>query len=720
MVTGRKQKANRLPYLFQNRKVVFISLLIGAVVLVGIFGITGVEFASYSAFDWGTVSMTGADDSGGSYVRDLSYFETQPFFAEVWRIEFFPNTYTINNRDPLAKCEFILDEVDVDGNFIETIKTGTLWRWSGVPGIGYERVWTGSVLTGAYYRLHMTFEGKYGDTTEIDEIFDRGLEGDGERPVVSVVITPIDIDSGTEPLMSIHAEDASAIDRVKIRWRHGIPADYIWSDYIEVTTDGPEIVQVGTHDFEYTFPHFPAGETVQYVVWAWDVFGFGSSYTGEYIIGVDNLPVITSLDIMVDGDELLITASAWDDSGADYVAIWLYWYTVLGTWTSPTENGLMDWVIDIDFEYRMSMPVEGSTFYYRIVVYEGTGSGRSTSTDYVSFEIGNAPPIIVEGLAIDGHIFEYGDTTQYNYTFRATDAEPGAFGIESNIDGMLFSGSYWLSDFDMPFYFKPKHGLDYWSVGVHKITLWVEDVDGLRAEEEYTISISDGTVPAISRPEDINYEKLTPNFFPEIVWSVYDESHGYFEIHRNNELFDTYDWVYHTEVRVPVWEWPVGGYAVVLTAYDGNGNYAQDTVGVTITGASDDDEDTTPPSVAGPADESYELGSMGNKIVWQAGDANPAFYILTMDGEEVISGSWDGSDIEHSLDGLAVGSYTFKLQLEDISGLITEDMVTISIYKIGEKPTLPSEPKLEDTTTGILIIGVVLVIIIFSSSKRRS
>lgn len=714
MAKGRKRKTNRLPSLLQNRKVIFISLLLGAAVLTGIYLSTDVGFVAYSSFTLGRVYFVGIDTLDNNMCVEAKYFTIcgmsggyQPF-VELTNIEFVPfsgsSVYTVttevwvsDNGGGLISLKF-----DDAGYSMVADANGVYSFQSGDQALYAYGMWT----------VILTFEDGSGGTTELT-VRTMGATPAGSAPLITQIVY--------EPLepgdITVTATISSDLEIVEVRTTLVIGKDEGNNYYFFVPEkysyiDGT-IVKSG-NDYSFVLEDVLPDITVTFWLRAYDISGRQHTDTGAGFTTGNVDPVFNSLSAteQVDGG-WLIEANVWDDHPEGAV-VYTHWKRTIGGQTFSPSSIVMERSGD-NFAVTIGPFDEGTSVEYWILIYDRVSHGPWEQS-HQTFEVGNEPPIIIDGLGIDGLIFEYGDTTQYDYTFRAIDAEPGPFGIESSIDGMLFGGGHWLSNFDMPFYFSPKHGLDYWSAGIHTITLWVEDADGARAEEIYTITISDSVAPMISQPEDIDYEKLTPNFFPEIIWSVSDESHGYFEIYRNNDLFDTYDWVYHTQVRVPVWEWPAGIYSVVLIAYDGNGNSAQDTVGVTITGDSGG-EDTAPPSIAGPADESYEFGSTGNKIVWQVGDENPAFYIITVDGDEVISGSWDGSDIEHNLNGLAVGSYTFQIELEDVNGLVSDDTVVITIYEKGGEPT--TEPALVDDTSGMLIIGVVIVIICIGSGKQK-
>ena len=51
------------------------------------------------------------------------------------------------------------------------------------------------------------------------------------------------------------------------------------------------------------------------------------------------------------------------------------------------------------------------------------------------------------------------------------------------------------------------------------------------------------------------------------------------------------------------------------------------------------------PTISGPSTYQFENGTIGKTIIYHASDPNPKNYTVTVDGEEIDSGIWDGDDI---------------------------------------------------------------------------
>jgi hypothetical protein len=90
---------------------------------------------------------------------------------------------------------------------------------------------------------------------------------------------------------------------------------------------------------------------------------------------------------------------------------------------------------------------------------------------------------------------------------------------------------------------------------------------------------------------------------------------------------------------------------------------------------------TTPPALASaPVDFTYELGSNGNSLSWTWTDGVPDVYNILRNSNSINSGSWtSGNPININIDGLAVGTYHFEIQVHDIFGNMAWDEVYITV-----------------------------------------
>jgi ABC-type transport system substrate-binding protein len=89
--------------------------------------------------------------------------------------------------------------------------------------------------------------------------------------------------------------------------------------------------------------------------------------------------------------------------------------------------------------------------------------------------------------------------------------------------------------------------------------------------------------------------------------------------------------------------------------------------------------DTTPPSVSSPADITYDVGDTGNQIIWNAFDIFPGGYNITQNEVLQENKTWTNESITISVDGLAAGTYVYRLTVWDLAGNIEYDEVTVVV-----------------------------------------
>ena len=73
------------------------------------------------------------------------------------------------------------------------------------------------------------------------------------------------------------------------------------------------------------------------------------------------------------------------------------------------------------------------------------------------------------------------------------------------------------------------------------------------------------------------------------------------------------------------------------------------------------------------------MGNTGNSITWTPDDLFPRTYQLLRNDTEVDSGSWDGSSITVSIDGLEVGTYNYTLSVSNEAGNLVADTVFVYV-----------------------------------------
>ncbi|MHA2255070.1 MAG: LVIVD repeat-containing protein [Candidatus Heimdallarchaeaceae archaeon] len=100
-------------------------------------------------------------------------------------------------------------------------------------------------------------------------------------------------------------------------------------------------------------------------------------------------------------------------------------------------------------------------------------------------------------------------------------------------------------------------------------------------------------------------------------------------------------------------------------------------------------EDLSIPIINSPNDFFYQIGTTGHQIVWIPSDSNPSLYNITLDGVLFDESIWIGGNIVIDIDGLGLGTYTFKCSVYDLLDHTTSDEVEVSVV-----PTQP--PTIDD------------------------
>ncbi len=231
----------------------------------------------------------------------------------------------------------------------------------------------------------------------------------------------------------------------------------------------------------------------------------------------------------------------------------------------------------------------------------------------------------------------------------------------------------------------------------------------------------DTAPPIIDHPADISYEEGTTGNF--IFWTPSDTHPFHYVIYRNGTevASDSWDWIF---IGINIDGLSVGVYNYTIVVYDTSGNYANDTVFVTVI-------ETIEPTIDHPADMDYEEGTTGHSITWTSSDEHPSHYVVYRNGTQVVSESWDGSSITVNVDGLGVGVYNYTIVVYDTSGNCASDTVFVIVppqtttstttTTTSTTTTTLDEPGTFDYATIIIIVsaGAVLIIIIIIILKKR-
>jgi parallel beta-helix repeat protein len=217
--------------------------------------------------------------------------------------------------------------------------------------------------------------------------------------------------------------------------------------------------------------------------------------------------------------------------------------------------------------------------------------------------------------------------------------------------------------------------------GEYNYTLVVYDVGGNTGTDTVIVVVNDIIVPTINHPSDIEMELGSLGY--QIIWSPSDLYLHSWELYLDNVLINFGPWNSSLEAfEVSLDGLDLGEYNYTLVVYDISGNSVSDAVMIDVV-------DTTNPSLDNPDDITYECGSTGNNIAWSSMDLKPDSYEVYRNGTLVDSGNWSGSIIQISIDGLALGHYSYNIVVFDTSGNTASDSVEITVVDTTD-PTLSS------------------------------
>jgi len=132
------------------------------------------------------------------------------------------------------------------------------------------------------------------------------------------------------------------------------------------------------------------------------------------------------------------------------------------------------------------------------------------------------------------------------------------------------------------------------------------------------------------------------------------------------------------------------------------------------------------PIIDSPVDVSYSEGTTGNTISWTPVDANPYNYTVYRNGIELVSGTWDGSQILVDVDGLSVGTYNYTLEVIDLGHNTATDSVVVTVTEevltsttsTGSPTTHPEGLTMMTLMIGAGAIVAIIVIIILALKKK--
>jgi hypothetical protein len=409
-------------------------------------------------------------------------------------------------------------------------------------------------------------------------------------------------------------------------------------------------------------------------------------------------------------------------------------------------------------------------YEFRVYVNDTNGLPNQ-DTVFVTVTAGPAPLVNPHGDMTG----EFGSDVDISFVVNGDNADQYVV----YLDEAIFATGVWTPGF-------VNITLSGYSIGTYNLTIFINDTLGQNSIDQFTLTISDTTSPAVNSPADVGYYQGETGY--DISWNISDLDPDRYVIYLDGVEMVNQTWTSPNTVVYSVDGLAVGVYAVVIEVYDSSGNMATDTVTVTVSdpsiqlnsspaNASMEADgtlllewdvsgylllnyslyindifietgspvggisfgfqtsdlgaynftvvihsqfdmitdyvvitvvDTTAPAINSPIDISYEIGTTGNTVEWTASDLLQATYSLYIDGVLIESDAWTNNQLSFNVDGLALGSHNVTLAVEDTSGNISFDSVTVTVNAPPADSTLELSSKPVSQLLGLSIANVTL------------
>jgi parallel beta-helix repeat protein len=277
------------------------------------------------------------------------------------------------------------------------------------------------------------------------------------------------------------------------------------------------------------------------------------------------------------------------------------------------------------------------------------------------------------------------ETTGHRIIWNAFDWDPLNYSIYQ--DAYFLQKSSWnapQSEIEL--------SIDGLGLGEHIFRLVLHDQQGHSTIDEVTVTVigtptSNINSPVLSHLGNVPIPNDTATGY-FLNWTAIDDDPGVYEIRINSTVNASGSWTNGSIISISLDGLANGTYNYTVIVWDLSGNNASDEVLVYV-GVTD----TTPPLIESFPDISYVVGTTGNSITWIASDQFGLNYTITRDDVVIESGSWDGGPITINVDGLAIGTYHYRLTVRDHGGYSASSDVVVQVR--GALPETLTETKEE-------------------------
>ncbi|MBN2154883.1 MAG: hypothetical protein JW776_02430 [Candidatus Lokiarchaeota archaeon] len=332
------------------------------------------------------------------------------------------------------------------------------------------------------------------------------------------------------------------------------------------------------------------------------------------------------------------------------------------------------------------------------------------STDSVTLTVEDTTKPIITEYPIPLTV-QFGYDGQ-SYSWTATDLNADTYSIELIGTGIVEEPTAWTSD--APIVYNIPEGF---GVGTYTYTITFLDLYGNSESDTITFNVEDTTHPIIHTiPSDLVLE--FGDTAPVLLWNATDPYPGVYNITIDDVLYAiNYPWISGSPIEFDIdpFYLDVNTYTLTITVSDLYGNYASDSVSITI-------QDTTTPVITDtPFDIAADLGYTNRKVTWTATDYLPDTYTIELGGTGIVVDhiKWtSGEPVTYTFpDGFASGTYTYTITFYDEQGNSVTDRVLFIVRELPPR-TIPgfNFPFL----IIISISSVIMLVLVQKHKKNRA
>jgi hypothetical protein len=275
--------------------------------------------------------------------------------------------------------------------------------------------------------------------------------------------------------------------------------------------------------------------------------------------------------------------------------------------------------------------------------------------------------------------------------------DPHPYRYELRVDGNVQMSGLWFDGDGISI------STDGLSFGNHTYRVDAYDQVGNLASSTFIFSVVDTTIPVINDPLDV--EIRFGDNSKNITWILSDNHPTNFVLYQNGTEILTDTWVTDQSVIITLTDLDLGLYIYLINASDSSGNFAIDSVSVSV-------RPLIVPSISSPADF-YVVQGDAQRIIWYVEDDNPSIYTLSVDRVIQTNSSWVAmSTVEVNLGTYPSGYYNFTLTLYDFSGHEVSDTVMVQIFQRATetKATTSSSSPGFDIPTQFIAAGAIFAV----------